>query len=213
MTIKKFQFNPFPVNTFVISDSESKECAIIDPGCYWAEEREELRNYINNNSLQVKHLLLTHLHLDHALSVPFCSKTFDVPFSASKKDEFLLSSARTQAASYGLKLEDDPIPVKIDLKEGDLLKLGKHEIHVLEVPGHSPGSLVFYIPSAAALFVGDVLFQGSIGRTDLPGGDYESLIRNIKNKLFTLPANTTVYTGHGPETNIANEQKNNPFFK
>lgn len=213
MIVKKFPFNPFPVNTYVIHDEATKECAIIDPGCYWAEEKEELKDYIEKNNLKVKHLLLTHLHLDHALAVPFVANTFNVPFSANKKDEFLLENGVKQAAQYGLRLEDAPIPVAQPLQEGDKIKLGDTELNVMEVPGHSPGSVVFYNEKEHKIFVGDVLFLGSIGRTDLPGGNYEQLISGIRSKLLTLPDNTVVYSGHGPETNIGYERINNPFLR
>lgn len=213
MIIKKFQFNPFPVNTYVIHDEATKECAIIDPGCYWNEEKEELKEYVTGNNLKVRHLLLTHLHLDHALAVPYVNRIFNVPFSASKEDAFLLVGAEHQAASYGLKLEDKPILIDKDIHEGDTFKLGEQEIHTFAVPGHSPGSIVYYLPKQHVLFAGDVLFRESIGRTDLPGGNYNTLINGIRHKLLPLPDDTTVYSGHGPETTIGYERKYNPFLR
>lgn len=212
MIVKKFPFNPFPVNTYVVYDEASKECAIIDPGCYWEEEKEELVAFIKSHDLKVKHLLLTHLHLDHALAVPFVARTFGVPFEANTKDAFLLENAQKQAASYGLRLEEAPIAIEKNLSEGDVIRLGESELHVFEVPGHSPGSVVFHNPEDNFVIVGDVLFLGSIGRTDLPGGDYNTLISNIRGKLLPMTDNTVVYSGHGPETNIGYERKNNPFL-
>lgn len=212
MEIKKFQFNPFPVNTYVVWDPASKECAIIDPGCYWAEELTELKDFIAQNHLQVKYILLTHLHLDHALAVPAVKKAYGVNFCANKKDAFLLSNATQQAASYGLRLQDEPIAIDEEIREGDIFKLGQEEIHAIEVPGHSPGSIVFALPKDKKLIVGDVLFRQSIGRTDLPGGDYQTLIDGIRGKLLSLPAETMVYSGHGPETTIGYEKDFNPFL-
>lgn len=213
MIVKKLPFNPFPVNTYVIYDEVSKECAVIDPGCYWPEERQELKSFIVGNDLKVKHLLMTHLHLDHVLAAPFVAKTFNVPFEANKKDEFQLNDADRKAAQYGFSLPEKMIPVEKDLKEGDRIRLGEQELIVIEVPGHSPGSVAFYDPQGKQVIVGDALFLGSIGRTDLPGGEYDTLIDSIRTKLFTLPEETKVLSGHGPDTNIGYERKNNPFLK
>lgn len=210
--VKKFPFNPFPVNTYVVYDDETKETAIIDAGCYWAEEKDDLKDFIESNKLNPKYLLLTHLHLDHALCIPYVKKVFNIPFYANKKDEFLLQSASSQAASFGLKLEYEPIAIDYDLKEGDPLSLGKYKIEALEVPGHSPGSIVYYIPDADIMFAGDVLFRQSIGRTDLPGGNFNQLIDGINKKLMTLPDNTIVYSGHGPETSVGYEKQFNQFL-
>ncbi|MEG1586053.1 MAG: MBL fold metallo-hydrolase [Bacteroidales bacterium] len=212
MEIKKFQFNPFPVNTYVLWDNESHECAIIDPGCYWPEELTELKNFITSKGLSVKYILLTHLHLDHALSVPAVKKEYGAPFYANKKDAFLLENASRSAASYGLRLQDEPIEIDMDIHEGDIFTLGKEEIHTLEVPGHSPGSIVFHLPKDKKLIVGDVLFRQSIGRTDLPGGDHRTLIDGITRKLLSLPDETVVYSGHGPETTIGYEKDFNSFL-
>ncbi|MGL4292081.1 MAG: MBL fold metallo-hydrolase [Bacteroidales bacterium] len=212
MEIKKFQFNPFPVNTYVLWDPASKECAIIDPGCYWQEETEALNLFISEHGLLVKYILLTHLHLDHALSVPAIKRKYNAPFMANKKDAFQLENAAQKAASYGLRIPEEPIEIDLDLTEQTELKLGKENICVLEVPGHSPGSVVFYVEKDKILIVGDVLFRQSIGRADLPGGDYKTLISNIESKLLHLPDNTIVYSGHGPETTIGYEKQFNPFL-
>lgn len=212
MEIKKFQFNPFPVNTYVVWDEVSKECAIIDPGCYWQEELDELKQFISLNGLTVKYILLTHLHLDHALAVPAVKATYGAPFVANKKDAFLLQNAKQQAVAYGLRLQDEPIDIDVDIHEGDIFKLGNEEIHTLAVPGHSPGSIVFVLPNDKKIIVGDVLFRQSIGRTDLPGGEHQTLLDGIRKKLFTLPNDTVVYSGHGPETTIGYEKDFNPFF-
>ncbi len=213
MVIKKFPVNPFPVNTYILHDEDTKECAIIDPGCYWGEEFDQIDSYIERNDLKVKYVLLTHLHLDHALAVPYFAKKYNVDFCANSKDAFLLQNAPAQAAQYGLQLQYMPIAITKELNEGDVVKLGDKELNIFEVPGHTPGSVAFYSKDLNAAIVGDVLFLGSIGRTDLPGGDYATLIDSIKTKLFTLPDDTLVYSGHGPETNIKYEKNNNPFVR
>jgi glyoxylase-like metal-dependent hydrolase (beta-lactamase superfamily II) len=212
MEVKKFQFNPFPVNTYVVWDEASRECAIIDPGCYRDDEVATLEDFIASNRLKVKYILLTHLHLDHALAVPAVKRAYpDAPFCASKQDEFLLAGAHQQAAAFGLRLADEPIAIDQDIKEGDRFRLGNEELVATAVPGHSPGSIVFILPGDKKIFCGDVLFRQSIGRTDLPGGDYLTLLAGIKNKLFCLPDETVVYSGHGPETSIGYEKQYNPY--
>lgn len=213
MKITRFSFSPFQELTYVIYDDESKECAIIDPGCYYARERQELETFIANNNLTVKHLLVTHLHLDHYFGVPFVARTYGVPVSACKDDEFLLDMMTRQADMYGTPLPEQPIAIGNYLKAGDTLYLGTEPIEVRQVPGHSKGSLAFYLPQSGCLFCGDALFEGSIGRTDLPGGDFDELITSIRAQLFTLPAHTVVYPGHGGETTIGEEMRSNPFLR
>ncbi len=213
MIIKKFQFNPFPVNTYVVHDAETKECAIIDPGCYWNEELDQLMNYVHAYGLKVKYILHTHLHLDHALATPIVNDIFpDAVCCANEQDAFLLENAAQQAKSYGLTLPAEPIAMEQHLHDGDTLQLGNATLQVIAVPGHSPGSLCYLDKEGKAIFVGDVLFKQSIGRTDLPKGNHQDLLHNIKEKLFTLDDDITVYTGHGPETTIGEEKNFNPFF-
>ncbi|MDO5570843.1 MAG: MBL fold metallo-hydrolase [Bacteroidales bacterium] len=213
MKVKKFQVNPFPVNTYVIYDENSKECAIIDPGCYWDEERKDMEKFIEDNDLKVKHLLHTHLHLDHILSTPYFSKKYNIPFAANKKDEFLLIDGPKQASQWGLKLEFQPIAIEKELNENDIFNIGDSKFIVKEVPGHSPGSVVFYDEKDGIIFTGDVLFNSSIGRTDLKGGNHQDLIDNIRNKILVLPEETVVYSGHGQETTIGYEKKFNPYLR
>ena len=191
MTVKCFEFNMFPVNTYVLSD-ETNEAVIIDAGCYYDDEQEMLKQYIERNGLTVKHLLNTHLHLDHLFGNAFVSKTYGVMPEASADDEFLLPKTKDYCRMFGI---------------------GNTSLKVLSAPGHSPGSLVYYCEKDSCLFCGDVLFRGSIGRTDLDKGDYKQLINSISNKLFPLPDQTKVYTGHGDATTIGNEKMNNPFFR
>ncbi len=213
MIIKKFLFNPFPVNTYVLVDEQSKEAAVVDPGCYNSDELQTLVDYINDNGLKLKYILLTHLHLDHCFGITLLKKVYPgAVFCANQEDDFLLKGAAQQAAAYGLKMPADPIDIERNLNEGDELALGEQKIDVIAVPGHSPGSLCYYMPESHIIVVGDVLFKHSIGRTDLPKGNHKDLLSNIESKLFTLPSQTKVYCGHGPETTIGDENNFNPFF-
>lgn len=213
MKISRLSFNAFQELTYIIWDETSLECAIIDPGCYYQRERQVLENFIKKNSFKVKYLLLTHLHLDHYFGVPFVASTYNVAVSASKADEPLLGLMPMQAEMYGTPLPDIPIEIGKTLQDGDILYLGKEAINVISVPGHSKGSLAYYLPESMCVFCGDALFQGSIGRTDLPGGDFEELLQSIRTKLFTLPVETVVYPGHGSETTIGKEINDNPFLQ
>ncbi|MBQ7823521.1 MAG: MBL fold metallo-hydrolase [Bacteroidaceae bacterium] len=212
MVIKKFEFNPFPVNTYILWDEVSKEAIIIDAGCYFEEERTELINYIRDNKLTIKHLLATHLHLDHNFGNPFVSKTFNIKLEANKGDEFLLQNMEAQARAFNMPLPDAPIPIGKYINENDEISFGTNTLRAIHVPGHSPGSIVYYCEQEKVAFAGDVLFRSSIGRTDLAGGDFNTLIIGIKNKLFTLPDDTIVYPGHGPFTSIGFEKQHNPFI-
>lgn len=213
LVIKEFKFNPFSENTYVVSDSETGECAIIDAGCYYADEQDTLSNYIIDNKLKVKYLLATHLHLDHSFGDRYVHKTFGVGLTAHPDDAFLLENMNEQASMFGIQLPDSPIPVSNNVTEGDTFKIGKYTLEAIHVPGHSPGSIVYYCPEEGVAFGGDVLFRGSIGRTDLPGGNYNQLITGIREKLFTLPENTVVYSGHGPSTTIGFEKNQNLYLQ
>ena len=211
MKIKTFIFSPFDVNTYIIYDN-TKECVIIDPACYDKNEQSELKKFIDKNKLNPKRLLNTHCHLDHVFGNNFVCDTFNLKAEACKEDEPVLKFAADAARTYGLKMET-PYPIEKYLSENDIIKFGNSQLNILHIPGHSPGSLVYYSEIDKFAIVGDVLFNGSIGRTDLPGGDYDSLISNIKSKLFNLDDETIVYTGHGPATTIESEKITNPFVK
>lgn len=212
MTVKCFEFNMFPVNTYVLSD-ETNEAVIIDAGCYYEDEQEMLKQYIERNGLKVKHLLNTHLHLDHIFGNAFVAREYGVKPEASADDEFLLPKVEDYCRTFGFKLNEETPSIGNYLKEGDEIRFGNTVLKVIQAPGHSPGSLVYYNVKDNCLFCGDVLFRGSIGRTDLDKGDYHQLINSISTKLFILPDQTIVYTGHGESTTIGNEKMNNPFFR
>lgn len=202
----------FPVNTYVIWD-ETKEAAVIDPGCFFDEEKQILKNYIANNGLSLKHILNTHLHLDHIFGNPFMQREFGLSPEANKEDEFWLEIAPQQSRTYGFQLNEPTVPIGKYLCDGDTVAFGNTTLEAIHVPGHSPGSLVFYSRADNCAFVGDVLFQGSIGRADLAGGNFDELRENICSRLFTLPNETVVYPGHGSSTTIGIEKVENPFFR
>lgn len=212
MKIKRFEFNMFPVNCYVLWD-ETKEAVVIDPGCFYEEERQTLKNFILTNGLKVKHLLNTHLHLDHIFGNPFMVKEFEVEASGNKADEFWLEEAPKQSRMFGFRLQETPAPLGHYINDGDHISFGNTTLEAIHVPGHSPGSLVYYSKTDHCMFSGDVLFQGSIGRADLSGGNFDELIENICSKLFILPAETIVYPGHGAPTTIGIEKAENPFFR
>lgn len=211
MKIKRFEFNMFPVNCYLVYD-DTKEAVIIDPGCYFPEEKEFIRDYINSKGLTVKHMLCTHLHLDHIFGAKFIKETFNVELEANPADEFWLERAPQQARTFGLTMPETDSKIGKHIFDGDIIEFGNLKLEAICVPGHSPGSLAFYCKEKSIMFSGDILFQGSIGRADLLGGNFEELKENICNRLFTLPDNVTVYPGHGQSTNIGYEKKNNPFF-
>ncbi len=212
MKIKIFEFNPLAVNTYVVSD-ETHECVIIDAACFDTTEKEALRHYIAEEELVVKHFINTHLHFDHVFGAKYIASQFQVPMQAHRDDEFLLNGLPAQLQMFGFPPTEDFTPtVGKYIDEPDTVTFGNQKLQVLHVPGHSPGSIAFYSAENRCVFVGDVLFHSSIGRTDLAGGNHAQLIDSIRKKLFTLPDNTAVYPGHGTSTTVAYEKRYNPFF-
>ncbi len=212
MKIKKFEFNMFPVNCYVLSD-ETGEAVIIDAGCFYEEEKQTLKRYIESHGLKVKRLLNTHLHLDHIFGNPFILREYGLKAEANQADEFWLDQAPAHARSFGFQMPETPVPLGKYVCDGDIISFGNTTLEAIHVPGHSPGSIVYYNKVDGCLFSGDVLFQGSIGRADLTGGNFDELREHICSRLFTLPAETIVYPGHGPSTTIGEEKADNPFFR
>jgi hydroxyacylglutathione hydrolase len=211
MEIIKFTFNPFQENTILLV-GRNKDCFIVDPGMYFEEEYETLFSYIENNSLKPIAVTNTHGHIDHVFGVKKCIEKYKIPFYLNHNDEFLLERAFMQAEMLGIPMKDEVPSPTHGLEDGDVLVLDGEEIKVITGPGHSPGHVAFYIKNNNSLVNGDILFQGSYGRVDLPGGDISILKDSITNKLFKLPLDTIVYCGHGPETTIANEINTNPIL-
>ena len=210
MEIYRLVFNPIEVNTYILAD-QSGDCAIIDCGCYDRVEFRELTALIEEKNLRPVLLLNTHCHLDHIFGNRFILEKYKLGTFCHNEDEKNRKNAVNHALMFGLSMDTPPVPAGF-LTDGQTITFGKSDLIALHVPGHSRGSLAFYNKSNKTVFTGDALFAGSIGRTDLPGGNYETLINSITKKLFTLPAETTVYPGHGESTSIEKEIRFNPYF-
>ena len=210
MKIKKMVFSPIEVNTYIISD-DNCDCAVIDCGCYTDSEFDELKSYITDNKLRPLKLLNTHLHLDHIFGNHYMLKEYGLKTHASGEEESNLSSAPLHAQMFGLTMPDPP-PAGAIISGGDKLSVGEIDLECRFVPGHTSGSIAYYCEKDNCVFTGDALFAGGIGRTDLPGGDYQTLIKSINDKLLSLPDDTAVYPGHGPSTTVGTERKTNQFL-
>lgn len=210
LTIEQFTFNPVQENTYVIFD-EKGACAIIDPGCYFDYEYKELTDFIDTRKLLPKCLLNTHCHLDHVFGNRFVAEKYGLTLQIHRGEKPVLDYAPISGKSWGLPFENYTGDL-LYLEEGQVIDVGEERLEVILTPGHSPASISFYHQPSGSLLSGDVLFRSGIGRTDLPGGNYETLIASIQEKLFVLPDSVTVYPGHGPTTTIGYEKKHNPFL-
>lgn len=209
LKLQSFVFNPLQENTYVLFD-DTKECVVIDPGCCDVAEQHELRDFIDTQGLTVKMLLNTHGHIDHVLGNAFVKNTYNAKLCIGRHDAATLKAASVYAPHYGF-FQYVPAEPDVLMEEGQALSFGQQQLRVLFVPGHAPGHVAFYCEAAKTIIGGDVLFYNSIGRTDLPGGDFDTLIRSIHTRFFTLPDDVTVWPGHGPETTIGYEKRTNPY--
>lgn len=208
--IASFVFSPFAENTYILYDN-TQEAVIIDPGCYNSAERKALQDFITEKKLKVVKLLNTHCHLDHVFGNEFVKQTYNVQAYAHENEDFNLGILEASALMFGIaRIESTRTDVY--LKENDQIEFGNSVLQVLFTPGHSPGHVVFYNAEQGFCINGDVLFRNSIGRTDLPGGNHQTLINSIRNVMFALPDDTTIFTGHGQPTTIGFEKKYNPFL-
>ena len=212
MQVKTFICNMLHENCYLVYDEQSREAAIIDPGFYWDNEKQQLTRYVCDNELEVKYLLCTHLHFDHIFGVPFIEDTFGVKLSASPFDTPWLDNFPQMVARFGIHCNEMPRPIGHPLHDGDILTLGTHTLECISTPGHSAGGMCFFSKEEAKLFAGDTLFQCSIGRTDFSDGNYGQLIHSIQTRLLSLPSHTIVYPGHGDTTTIENEMKYNLYL-
>lgn len=213
--VKEFCFNPFAVSAFLILDSDSHLAVAVDPGMLSSRERDEFDSYIADNNLTLTQIVNTHLHLDHCFGDNYVRNKYGVKVAAHPADAFLGETLAEQAARFGIRLAGNDTAVTIDteLADGDTVAVGQYQLHVLHVPGHSPGSIALYCPEGGFVISGDVLFRRSIGRTDLPGGNLNTLLDSIDKKLMPLPANTRVLPGHDASTTIGEEHLSNPYLK
>ena len=210
LSIDTLVYNSFQVNTYVIRNEEG-DCLIIDPAFYSPEEDLGFDQYISSNGLTVRGMLNTHCHVDHVLGIKHLQDTYNCTLRAHPEEAGLLGNAPMMGEIFGLQVEALP-GIEKPVSDNESISLGKHVLEAILVPGHSPGSLSYYSPESGFVITGDALFQGSIGRTDLPGGDFDTLISSIRSRLLTLPPETIVYPGHGDPTTIGEEAANNPFL-
>ena len=208
--IQTFTFSPYYTNCYVCH-SEG-EAVIVDASCSELWEEQQLVDYITRNNLTVRHLLLTHAHIDHIFGCAALARRFGIAWTAHKDSMLLIRLAHEQSLMFNTQLEQPPSP-EIWVDEGDTIKFGDAEWSVLHTPGHAPGSICFLDMASGFVMAGDVLFHQSIGRTDLPGGDMPTLMASIFQKLSVLPEHTKVYSGHGQATTIGYEKQHNPFLQ
>ena len=211
MKVDVLPINPWQENTYILSD-ETKACVIIDPGCLSPEERQYVSDFIEKNDYKPVRLLQTHLHLDHVFGSAYIAEMYQLGLEAHDGDEFLIDQTVSYARQFGVELDKNPPAISNYLNDGDKLTFGNTVLEVLHVPGHSPGGVVFYNGEAKKAIVGDVIFRESIGRSDLPGGDFDTLINALKTKILTLDDEVELFPGHGPSTTVGHERNRNPFL-
>lgn len=211
LKIKMFVTNDFMELCYLLIEENTKETAIVDPGMMKEAKIDEVCSFIRDNDLKVKYVLLTHAHVDHAASAEILAKKYGVEVCGNIGDESLAQNLADQAMRFHLPVKLSPLTIGRHLSDGDVLTLGLEQINVITTPGHSEGGLTYYVPTSGFACVGDTIFDGSIGRTDLPGGDFETLIDSIKKKIFTLPDETVLFSGHGPSTSVIREKNYNPY--
>ena len=211
LEVKKFTFNPFSENTFIISN-KLNDAIIIDPGCYYKEEQKVIDDYVSQNSLKIHAVLHTHSHLDHMFGTAYIIENYNVNLWIHKNDEITYESFEKVCDVYGIPNIQFPQKSPLFFNADNRININDIEFQILNVPGHSPGHVAFYNKENNFVINGDCLFENSIGRTDLPGGNHGQLLKSIKENLFVLPDQTIVYTGHGNETTIGKEKRTNSFL-
>lgn len=211
LEITKFAFNPFQESTYVLIDKDTLEAAVVDPGMFQPEEFEAFDKLLADKGASLRQILNTHMHLDHCFGANYVKDKYGVPVAANLGDAPYAADLRKQAAKFGLNVDMPSVTIDAPLKDGDTVHVGNSTLQVIAVPGHTQGGLAFYCAAQNFVLTGDSLFQGNIGRTDLMGGNEAQLIKAIRQKLLTLPPNTTVLPGHGPFTTIADEKRHNPY--
>lgn len=211
MKVSRFIFNMFGINTYLLWDPVSNQAMIVDPGMIDTAEQQTLDRFIAKRDLIVTHLVNTHMHLDHIFGNQYVTNRYGVKVEAHPDDEFLGLTLTEQSKRFHIPVETVDHGADVHLKDGDIIRLGLEEIHIIAVPGHSPGSIALYAPDAGFVITGDALFRGDIGRTDLPGGNHTQLVNSIRTRLLTLPPDTLVLPGHGDISTIGQEATSNPY--
>lgn len=212
LKVQSFEVNPFGEMTYLVYDPVSRECAVVDPGMENEREQAAIDRWIAANNLTVKYLVATHLHIDHVWGVPHIKETYGVSLTAHPDDAMLGAMIDAQAQMFGQRRSPGNMKPDVEVTDGDILHLGDNTLKVLHVPGHSPGGIVLYAPGAGFVIGGDALFRGSIGRTDLPGGNQTAFLTSLRRQLMSLPDDTVVYPGHGPATTVGQERRSNPWL-
>ena len=211
--ITRFIFNNFSENTFLLVDSATNMGAVVDPGMLTDEEKSFFEEYVKEKGIHLSQIILTHAHLDHCFGVDFVKNKYGVPVKGHHNDSILADVLHLQGSRFGMtEAIKNPVTFDVPLSEGDEIELGESKLKVIHVPGHTPGGIILYDAADGVAFVGDTIFLGSIGRTDLEGGDFGTLINSIKRKILTLPDETVLLPGHGEATTVGEEKKNNPFL-
>lgn len=211
LKVKQFVFNMFGENTYVVSDSDTGEAAVIDPGMFTDSERKEFDDYISRSNLKIIEIINTHLHLDHCFGDNYVRDKYGVKVAANVDDASLGANLASQLRRFGGRGDLPGVSIDVELKNGDIVKIGSGELHVITTPGHSPGGICLYCPQGGFLISGDTLFRGGVGRTDLEGGNGRQLSSSIREKLFKLPDDTKVLPGHDRFTTIGDEKRSNPY--
>ena len=212
LNVKQFTFSPFGVNTYLLTDSDTQEAAVVDPGMFSEREREEFDHYLRSRGIKITQIINTHMHLDHCFGANYVRCAYGVPLRASTADAPLGQSFAQQCERFGMSCSERTVEIDEPIADGDIISIGHSSVRVIATPGHTPGGVCLYDEADGLLISGDTLFKGSIGRTDLPGGDAKELIRSVRERLMTLPDATTVLPGHERLTNIANERRFNPYI-
>lgn len=214
LQIHQFVFNNFEENTYIAVDKATGIAAIIDPGMLYDEEKSAIEKYITEHDIKLNQIILTHAHLDHCFGAEYVKSRFGVPVKAHEADAALAAGFAQQGARFGMgKVLKNGIEFDVTLHDGDIIDIGESKLDVIHVPGHSKGGIVLYDKADGVAFVGDSIFAGSIGRTDLEGGDHATLINALKTKVLTLPDNTYLLPGHGEVTTVRNEREHNPYLR
>lgn len=213
LRVKQFVFNLFGESTFIVADEATGDAIVVDPGMSDDDERKRFDDFIEDNHLKLTGVVNTHMHVDHCLGANYVRDRYGVPVRAHSADAFLGEAAADQAARFGMRGRASAVVIDEPLKAGDEIILGDERLEVIHVPGHSPGGIALYSPTGKFVIAGDSLFAGSIGRTDLPGGDHSTLVRSVREHLLTLPDDTLVLPGHGEPTTIGREKSHNMFLR
>lgn len=212
LEVKSLEFNMFGEHTYIVWNPKDNIAAVIDPGMSTQAEINEFTDFIVSHELKLRYMINTHLHLDHSMGVNFIKRNYDIELMASPLDAPLAERIEQQGVLFNIPMKLENVEITYPLIEGDIIKIGDDYLKVIDVPGHTPGGIALYSPGNHFVFTGDSLFQGSIGRTDLPGGNHAALVNAVTRRLLTLPADTKVYPGHGPCTTIGHELTYNPYL-